>query len=106
MNGALKCNDSLHGALPRIGSAQAGPRVFSVNVPVGVSADLQCGKGVHIDAHLNDQQGGGGDVIDPTYPKGCASKLKEGEKLLAFFFFDLASCIQNETEKPKPPPVK
>ncbi|CAN5888689.1 hypothetical protein BH11MYX4_BH11MYX4_70160 [soil metagenome] len=80
-----------------------GPRVFSVNVPVGVPADQQCGKGVHIDAHVNQN---GADKVDPTYPKGCASDLKEGEKLLAFFFFDLASCIQNETETPKPPPVK
>jgi len=88
------------------GDPQAGPRVFSVNIPVGVPADQQCGKGVHIDAHVNNPQGGGGDVIDATYPKGCSSNLKEGEKLLAFFFFDLASCIQNEGEPPKAPPVK
>ena len=82
----------------------AGPRVFSVNVPVGVPAEMQCGKGVHIDAHVNDAAST--DKIDATYPKGCASDLKEGEKLLAFFFFDLASCIQNDTEAPKPPQVK
>jgi hypothetical protein len=85
------------------GDPRNGPRVFSVNVPVGVPADQQCGKGVHIDAHVNQN---GDDRVDPSYPKGCASDLKEGEKLLAFFFFDLASCIQNETETPKPPPVK
>ncbi len=85
------------------GAPQAGPRVFSVNVPVGVPAEQQCGKGVHIDAHVNQN---GSDVVNPSYPAGCASDLKEGEKLLAFFFFDLASCIQNDTETPKPPPVK
>ena len=90
------------------GAPNPGPRVFSVNVPVGVPADQQCGKGVHIDAHVNNSGlgGSGSDVIDPTYPMGCQSKLKEGEKLLAFFFFDLASCIQNEMEPPKPPQVK
>jgi hypothetical protein len=90
------------------GAPNPGPRVFSVNVPVGVPADQQCGKGVHIDAHLNNGGfgGSGSDVINASYPSGCASQLKEGEKLLAFFFFDLASCIQNETEMPKPPPVK
>ncbi|MEA2746192.1 MAG: hypothetical protein QOI41_335 [Myxococcales bacterium] len=91
------------------GAPSPGPRVFSVNVPVGVPADQQCGKGLHIDAHLNNNSslgGTGNDVIDPSYPAGCASSLKEGEKLLAFFFFDLASCIQNETEAPKPPQVK
>ncbi len=85
------------------GEPRTGPRVFSVNVPVGVAAEQQCGKGVHIDAHVNQT---GVDRVDPSYPAGCASDLKEGEKLLAFFFFDLASCIQNETETPKPPPVK
>ncbi len=92
------------------GAPNPGPRVFTVNVPVGVPADQQCGKGVHIDAHLNNGGGGlggpGGDVIDPSYPAGCASQLKEGEKLLAFFFFDLASCIQNDTQPPMPPQVK
>ena len=91
------------------GTPNAGPRVFSVNVPVGLPADQQCGKGVHIDAHLNNGGGLGGsgsDKIDSSYPAGCASSLKEGEKLLAFFFFDLASCIQNETDMPKPPQVK
>jgi hypothetical protein len=87
------------------GPIPEGPRVFSVNVPVGLPAAQQCGKGVHIDAHVN-KGGAGGDSVDATYPKGCSSALKEGEKLLAFFFFDLASCIQNETEAPKPPPVK
>jgi hypothetical protein len=90
------------------GAPNPGPRVFSVNIPVGVPADQQCGKGVHIDAHVNNGGlgGSGNDVIDPTYPKGCQSSLKEGEKLLAFFFFDLASCIQNETQPPMPPQVK
>lgn len=84
-------------------SPNAGPRVFTVNVPVGVPADQQCGKGVHIDAHLNQQ---GPDKVDATYPNGCNTPLKPGENLLAFFFFDLASCIQNEAEPPKPPVVK
>jgi hypothetical protein len=88
------------------GEPNTGPRVFSVNVPVGVPAEQQCGKGVHIDAHLNQTQDLGGDHVGPDYPNGCSSQLKEGEKLLAFFFFDLASCIQNEAEPPKPPPVK
>ncbi|MBS2012021.1 MAG: carboxypeptidase regulatory-like domain-containing protein [Deltaproteobacteria bacterium] len=83
-------------------STKAEPRVVSINVPVGVPADQQCGKGVHIDAHVNNS----GETVGASYPGGCGSKLLEGENLLAFFFFDLASCIQNEAEPPKPPPVK
>ena len=85
------------------GNPNAAERVFTVNVPVGVPADQQCGKGVHIDAHLNQLPP---DVVDTTYPAGCNSPMKPGENLLAFFFFDLASCIQNDGEPPKPPVVK
>jgi len=79
------------------------PRIFTVNLPVGVPADKQCGKGVHIDAHVN--QSGTGDQVNASYPTSCTAPLKEGESALAFFFFDLASCIQNEKEPPPVPPV-
>lgn len=78
------------------------PRIFTVNLPVGVPVDKQCGKGVHIDAHINQA---GGDAVNASYPASCTTPLKEGEAALAFFFFDLASCIQNEKEPPPVPPV-
>jgi hypothetical protein len=77
--------------------------------PVGVPADKQCGKGVHIDAHVNQSGSlpdGGTDRVGPDYPRSCPMPLKEGEATLAFFFFDLASCIQNDGQPPPPPPVK
>jgi hypothetical protein len=88
------------------GSIPAGERVFTVNVPVGAPVDQQCGKGVHIDAHINNPGGAGSDKVDATYPASCNQPIKPGENLLAFFFFDLASCIQNDKEPPKPPVVK
>jgi len=94
-------NDTSKSQLWAHDSTQKEPRVVSVNVPVGLPADQQCGKGVHIDAHVN-----GTDTVGPNYPASCSTKLLEGENLLAFFFFDLASCIQAEGEPPKPPPVK
>ena len=93
-------------------NAGVGPRVVSVNLPVGAAADKQCGKGVHIDAHVNsvtteELQNLTGDVIDERYPAGCSPTLLPTEHLLAFFFFDLASCIQKETATPAPPtPIK
>ncbi len=81
----------------------AGTRVFTTNVPAGLPAEKQCGKGVHIDAHINQL---GSDKVDATYPAGCNSALKPGENLLAFFFFDVASCIQNESAPPKPPSLR
>ena len=87
----------------------AGQRVFTVNVPTDVPAEQQCGRGVHLDAHLNETTMRGGtstDVINANYPVGCGPTLTDGEKLLAFFFFDLASCIQKDTDTPQPPVVK
>ena len=82
--------------------APAGPRVVSVNVPVGVAAAKQCGKAVHVDAHVTAGSLTG-DVVDMGYPKGCTPDLVDTEKLLAFFLFDLASCIQDDHAEPKPP---
>jgi hypothetical protein len=84
-------------------------RIFTVNMPVGVPVDQQCGKGVHIDAHVNQggfPTDGGIDTVSTNYPAGCVQPLKEGEATLAFFFFDLASCIQNDGQPPPPPSVK
>ncbi len=87
-----------------------GPRVFTVNVPVDAPPAQQCGKGVHIDAHVNTPSSDevtnlAGDVIDERYPAGCSPSLLPTEHLLAFFFFDLAACIQSETAAPRPPAV-
>jgi hypothetical protein len=76
------------------------PRIFTVNMPVGVAPEQQCGKGVHIDAHVNQT---GSDTVAANYPLGCVAPLKEGEATLAFFFFDLAACIQNDGAAPPPP---
>ena len=86
------------------GNSSNKPRIFTVNLPVGVPADKQCGKGVHIDAHVNNP-GTSADAVDSNYPRSCTTPLKEGEASLSFFFFDLASCIQNEKEPPPVPPV-
>jgi hypothetical protein len=89
---------------PAAGSV-LGPRVLTTNVPVGVDAAQQCGKGVHIDAHVNSPLDGN-DVVNAYFPNSCPDPIKPAENLLAFFFFDLASCIQNEQEAPTPPVVK
>jgi len=77
------------------------PRFVTINTPVGKPVEEQCGKAVHLDAHINSS-----DTIDASYPAGCKSAIKQGEEAFAFFFFDLASCIQKDGEPPKPPPVK
>jgi hypothetical protein len=76
-------------------------RFLTVNTPVGKPVEEQCGKAVHLDAHIN-----GTDTVDSSYPAGCKSPIKQGEEAFAFFFFDLASCIQKESDAPKPPDIK
>ena len=87
------------------GSGGAGPgdnpKFITINTPVGKPVESQCGKAVHLDAHIN-----GSDTINASFPAGCTSPIKEGEEAFAFFFFDLASCIQKEGDPPKPPPIK
>jgi hypothetical protein len=84
-----------------------GPRVFTVDTPVSEPTTKQCGRGVHIDAHV-DQVGTAGATVGcqggTCYPATCTTPLKADEAMFAFFFFDLSSCIQNETAPPKPPP--
>jgi hypothetical protein len=84
-----------------------GPRIFTVNTPVGKPSDQQCGKGVHIDTHVT-QPGTGGDDVNcmgtTCYPATCTAPFKEDEAAFAFFFFDLSACIQNDNAMPVPPP--
>jgi hypothetical protein len=82
------------------GTSPNGPRVFTINTPVGQPAAMQCGRGVHIDAHINDT-----DHVDQSYPTSCSPDLNPAEYLLAFFFFDLASCISDDSQPPQPPNV-
>ncbi len=88
---------------PNTNNATMFPRIQTVNVPVGAAADKQCGKGVHIDAHVDSNGAPNSDLVTTSYPMGCTHPLSEGEALLAFFFFDLASCIQNDSQPPPPP---
>jgi hypothetical protein len=71
---------------------------FSFPTPIEGEA---CGRMVFSDLHVASGTGDSGKVAFPT---GCVSKeLSPQEKALAFMFFDLASCVQAETEEPPPP---
>jgi hypothetical protein len=88
---------------PAPGTGPAFPRVFTVDTPAGLPTAKQCGRGVHIDAHVDDD---GTEEVGQGYPTtGCSTTLKPDEAMFAFFFFDLASCIQNEGKAPEPPPA-
>ncbi len=85
-------------------SGEAGPgihpRFLTINTPVGRPIEEQCGKAVHLDAHINQT-----DTIGTSYPAGCVAPILQGEEAFAFMFFDLFSCLQNDSSSPKPPPA-
>ncbi len=86
-----------------VSPSPTGPRVFTVDTPVGKTSDMQCGRGVHLDIHIDQSDG---ETVGPGYPtSGCNMTMRPEEAMFAFFFFDLSSCIQNEMSMPMPPPI-
>lgn len=74
-------------------SSGGHPKFMTINTPVGAPLEEQCGKAVHLDAHINTS-----DSIDGSFPAGCLSPIASAEAAFAYFFFDLASCITNDGE--------
>jgi len=91
-----------------------GDFYFTISTPVAVKDDdpppEACGRVVFTDLHVSKSDGG--DAMDfsdqeTPFPDGCTSSvLTPQEKALEFMLFDLASCVQAETQVPTTPPVK
>jgi hypothetical protein len=89
---------------------------FTIGTPVAVKDDdpppEACGRVVFTDLHLSKAGGGEptqNDISDQNtpFPDGCTTTtLSQQEKALEFMFFDLTSCVQQETTIPTPPVVK
>lgn len=80
-------------------SAQS-PQTYSFNTPVGTDPKDQCGRVVYSSFHV--ASGAGGTV----FPAECTlGPLTPQEKVLEFMLFDLASCVQKDSETPVPPPI-
>jgi hypothetical protein len=77
------------------------PRFITMNTPVGLPTEHQCGRAVHLAAHISN--------ADPSkmrkFPDDCASFLAAGEMVMAFFLFDAAACLQDDVKPVEPPPV-
>ena len=86
-------------------SGNEHPRYLSFNAPVSVPVAQQCGRAVYSDVHLS------GVSNDAAFPNECNNPMIDqpmghatNEKALEFLFFDLSSCVQNDTAPPPPPP--
>ena len=84
------------------GLAPESAKYFSVNTPVGVDTSQQCGKFVFADVHLANVDENA-TRPDNGFPGSCGTELTPEEKALAFLFFDLASCVQDDKQPPTPP---
>jgi hypothetical protein len=83
------------------------PRYLSFNTPVNVPVAQQCGRAVYSDVHLS------GVSNDQAFPAECNNPSIDqppghtvNEKALEFLFFDLSSCVQNDTQPPTTPPLQ
>jgi hypothetical protein len=78
---------------------------MSFNSPVGKPTAMQCGRAVFSDVHLSGSSSNGvfpSECLDPD-PGGAHAV---NEKALEFLFFDLSSCVQDNSMPPPPPPAK
>ena len=82
-------------------------KYLNVNLPIGTPVENQCGKFVFADMHLygGDVQPEATALPNDGFPGTCSKALTPEEKALAFLFFDLSSCVQDDT-KPPTAPVK
>ena len=94
-------------------SSPRSSQYLSFNTPVGTPEDMQCGKVVFTDIHIQKSisVGGvttGGDDSDPgkPFPSGCkTNEMSPQAKALEFLFFDLSACVLPDDDMPVPPPV-
>ncbi len=77
---------------------------FSFNTPVAIPVAQQCGRAIFSDVHLDDAPTGQFPTYCPADPN--MSDHAPNELALEFLFFDLASCVQNDTMAPPQPPIK
>jgi hypothetical protein len=77
-------------------------KYLTFNTPVGTPPAQQCGRAEFTEFHLGDFSSGA------TFPAECTSDPDAGahannEAALEFLFFDLSSCVQDDTKPPVQP---
>jgi hypothetical protein len=106
---------------PSVMQAPSATQYFSVDMPIGASAEALCGRVVYSDLHVSG--GPGAQLPNPdqnlpvdypgaamgaggTVPGQCAKRsLIPQEDALEFMLFDLSSCLVPIGKTAPPPPV-
>jgi hypothetical protein len=79
---------------------------LSFNTPTAAPSNMQCGRGVFTDLHVGTAAAPGtGESNDKLFPQECTAAFPNlNEQALEFLFFDLTSCVQDDSQPPPPPP--
>ena len=73
-------------------------RIISYTTPFSQPEANRCGKSYYMDVHVGES-----DTVGSGFPSGCTGAFTPQEKMMVFFLFDLASCIQDDTQPVNPP---
>ena len=91
-------------ANPNLSSNAYSTAYLSFNTPVSAQPAQQCGRAVFSDLHVSNGGGSG------SFPSECGvgdpltTAMTQQETALEFLFFDLSSCVGDDTAPPPPPP--
>ncbi len=107
---------------PSVMQAPSATQYFSVDMPIGASAEALCGRVVYSDLHVSGGPGaqlprpnqnlpvdypGAAMGAGGTVPAQCAQRaLIPQEEALEFMLFDLSSCLVPIGQTAPPPPVQ
>ena len=85
--------------------ANYGTTYLSFNTPTTAAPASQCGRAVFTDLHVGTGAAAGlGESNDNQFPQECTGAFPNiNEKALEFLFFDLSSCVQDDSQPPIPP---
>ena len=72
-------------------------KAISYTTPFTSPEADRCGKSYFMDIHV------GSGSVDEMFPANCGTDLSPQEKMMVFFLFDLASCIQDDSKPVNPP---
>ncbi len=87
---ATKCVGSVSAGTP---AAADSPMHYTFNTDTSLPPASQCGRVLYSDFHVSI-----GNTNGATFPDECGSApLSSQEKVLAYFLFDLASCVSSST---------